>query len=628
MEDPQGFMPMKPFVGPRNWINPCACPAAMLFQRVEVPGGSIPLVRNLKHKRRRTIAVVNDHELRRHRLRSGGRGFARQALAAVALGIGAAFTVGMAVLSSRGSTSSAQAPVAKHLICLAMEEAPQGTPIAEVTVPDTEATMSIADRVASVLHITALLLLVASAPATASGTTLIAESLDANGQNTLTGALAAFSTSNRQSGSDAAFGTIAIEAVALRLEVDWAEYAVRAAGAASAGENFGTESSNNTQVGIVTVEARPSSFAFLMPLPNKEPPTLVANYIDTTVQPSQQTELPHYERVEAGRGPLRATVADSAAATSSQPYTLTVRGDFVLSVWDLDFTIGSENGTTHVWTGERSGAIGPAPGTMAADSLRVQQAYLFVEGGVLELQVDRSAGAVLYAEPQRLVSTGETTLRSARGILPTKDGARDVLGHDVRLAAPSRVDLSKPTSQGMPAHLADGQQAWIDDEAVAISYPVTDQRFAWPWAVIAIGLVTASGLIARKRLHTHWWTKAQTALDEYNYGQAIRLSRRLRRSRFHYDAGMVATVSMIRDGRPRDARMTLEGLAASNQGERAVREFLFAFVCQVEGDTKGALKHMQKSLQHHPAIKSEFLASPILAPLMRMPGTTPIQGYS
>jgi hypothetical protein len=330
-----------------------------------------------------------------------------------------------------------------------------------------------------------LLLLMAAAHASAA-TTLIAESVETRGTTALDGNVAAWITSDPQSGTDGLpLGSFHLEAATLRLEVDWEEFAVRVAHTAPVLDSGDTEISEHSAAVVVSQVARPSSFAFLRPWEGVQP-RFTLNTSGGNLKASEEDSVENYARVRSDRAPVAVGVTEIAAATSDAAYTLTVTGDFVLSVWDMDFTIESEDGNMEVWTGERSGDVGPAPGNPAVDSERRQQAYLFVKDGVLEMQVDRPDGSVLYAIPTHLATEGDAHLRSATGTLHTRTGTRDVLGEDIRLAGPAKLELGRPTSQGLPARVMDGGEVWIGGEPVAMSYAAAPESLVlWPWLLTA-----------------------------------------------------------------------------------------------------------------------------------------------
>jgi len=324
---------------------------------------------------------------------------------------------------------------------------------------------------------------VAVLPASAMAASLVATSVGAEGA-AFDGGLTAFATSDfRTSTPGSPLGAFTLEAASVHVEVDWVEWAARSAGATSVGDSHDTHVHDYSKARIDSTDARATSYAFVVPLQGGAAVGIAADDLD--VRPSDDGALAHVDRVQAGREPLSADRHGVGSITSSTTFRMTVIGDFVVSIWDIDLVVDSAEGHAEVWTGERSGDIGPVPGTVAMDSVRFQQAYLFVEDGVMEFQVDRPLDSVLYAIPQHLESEGDASLRSATGTLQTQNGPRDVLGEDVRLEGPVSLDLGRPMSQGLPARVVDGD-AWIGDEHIAMVQAAAPEPLPlWPWLLAA-----------------------------------------------------------------------------------------------------------------------------------------------
>jgi hypothetical protein len=489
-----------------------------------------------------------------------------------------------------------------------------------------------------------VLLLLGGATQAAASTTLIAGTVETQGATIMAGEAAAWITSDPRSGTDGiSLGSFQLEASKLRLEVDWEEFAVRIAQTVPTLETSDTDISRHSNAVVASTTARASSFAFLMPS-SKAPPRFIWDGSDGNIVGTTQDEVENYARVVDERPPVVAALRGSAAATSKDSYTLTVTGDFLLSIWDIDFNIHSENGAADVWTGERSGDVGPAPGTEAVDSERRQQAYLFVEDGVLQFQVKRAAGSVLYAVPEQLESEGDMHLRAATGTVQTRSGPRDLLGEDIRLRGPASLDLGRPTSQGLPARITDGDTAWIGDEPVAMAYAHAPTGSPlWPWLLagaLALAAVAwlrplwslrhAQGLgveppepprgIRDRRAAGHWLlafracngtgaSRPRLVLGIYHAWRAHRIGRRPL-----YTMGYAETLRMARRWRTlaRIAPPLVDALM--DQRERATVALWLQEACDRLGRCDQAEAWRQRAMDLHRYAARAFLGLPKQAP--------------
>lgn len=452
-----------------------------------------------------------------------------------------------------------------------------------------------------------LLLLLLPASAGAAGAAqgeLETSGLAVQGEAHLEGRLAVFESDPREdSGGDPA-GRWSLAAAHLRIERDWEGSPALPLVTIAGSED--TIVSEHADVRAASGEARLYSYIYVAPLEGRTPPSVAATWAAVEMGVSRAPAERHEAFVVSQRGRLEADTGASAVATSGRAFCLVVEGDFLVSLWDWDFNVQDAQRGSDEWTGDRN-----VPGADPLVAHQRQQAYLFVEGGRLELAVDNPRDARLHLAPATLSSLGDVVLAQAAGRMETTQGVLEVPGEPVLLEGPVEVAFGTAGDRLSVRVLRSEGAAW-GGQTYALGGG-EGARLLWLWLLGAATLLGA-GAVGAHRLRSGWaYRRMDEAMAAQQYQRALGFARRLLRSRRHGAEAVVAhAVGLLRLRRPDEA---LEFLDANPRGDTSLREYLRAFAYALKEEWTLAAATLDACIRHNPALEREVAVNPVFRPL-------------
>lgn len=317
--------------------------------------------------------------------------------------------------------------------------------------------------------------------------------------------------------------------------------------------------------------------------------------------------------------------------------TLIIRGDFALSLWEVDVDVNAPGRDLRLHTGSFFESSSPAPTGDLRTVGRVEerQSYIYVHDGVLEFTFDGTPSLTLNLKTESATVDGQATLVGAQGTLQTPDGPVDVRG-DVTVAGALHIVLAKPRADSFDATLS-GQATKATAAGRVIMYPASTGVGVPAPALWLAGagafLIVGAGLpaaVARRRALARDMANLELLMDANRYREAIAATTaRLVGSRRHgTDAQVIRTVSLLRLGRTAEAAATLEGWRGRQD---APFEYLWAFLHALRGEARQARERVAMCLGKDPSMEDDVASNAVLRAVLAQPGpAAPVQreGYS
>ncbi len=226
-----------------------------------------------------------------------------------------------------------------------------------------------------------------------------------------------------------------------------------------------------------------------------------------TFSPNSKSHVMASNNVVFDGKPLITPVHNSTEIQTTTP-VVTVRGDFIVSLWEISVWIQGNHRGWDYFSGETD-APGvtnytiedgiTAPGPSLSNSTEV---YLIVHNGTLRMQRANGVFSLFVYDP--ILSLSSAELFGVSGKLPAQLGGTQVRGGDLRLAGDLTLQLG--ASAGQLSWDLEGQitNATLNGQPLAVVAPLPGGRAvrSWlPWATTALLLgIAAAGFVP---LHRH-----------------------------------------------------------------------------------------------------------------------------
>ncbi len=314
-----------------------------------------------------------------------------------------------------------------------------------------------------------------------------------------------------------------VQAESLRLELDQTAYSA-VVDSERVDYDYTTTPSNHAQAVIASDPAGPKARWALESAPGREPPRVAVYSACVGVDPAPYGVAISATVVNRGERPDRSTsVADALRLRPCAETTLTITGDFLLSIWDWDFRLNADDGGRVIETGvhPRSDGLGD----------QATEAYLYARNATLTTSI-ASDPAAFFAKDATL-DAAAARLSNARGGLDLGGQGLTLAGDELDLQGDLRLDLDGTDAQtpyrvsidGTTAHArSDGQPLTIQAPAAPVGTPL-----ALFW-LLGVAIV-AAGFAVRVRPLVHDGRNARHGLD---IGSILPQSRRERRGRGYW----------------------------------------------------------------------------------------------
>jgi hypothetical protein len=332
-----------------------------------------------------------------------------------------------------------------------------------------------------------------------------------------------------------------------------------------------------------------------------------------------------------GSGPVEVQYRSPHAALEWKPASATgqyaVRGDFVVSVFQADFDVtGADGRTDHYSTGDPTPTTDPRDPAVPAPVARYERtrADITLRGATLLLQPN---GRDLQLDLARLSTHVQfgVDFADAHGRLVQSWGERAVAGQVAIQSSALALDLL-PSGDRVDARFAGTADAIsVDGKPLPLAPATTSVLAEAPASLLAVlGAAFAAGCVAfaavalrRRADPVLLLARAQALFEVGRHAAALRVCRRLLRvDPANIDATTVAAMSLVRLGRPAEAKPLLRlGLAAGgdHQGLLSVVEALVLFH---EGDPATAARRLQEAFRAYPSLNNELAAVDLLDQLL------------
>ncbi len=339
-----------------------------------------------------------------------------------------------------------------------------------------------------------------------------------------------------------------LDAESLRIELDQTEYSVTL-GQERVDYSAATTQSQHSKTRLQGGSQGMDTRWVLESVEGSSPPLLAASTscvrLDSSPR-SLETSHPVVNRAE--RPDRRTPVADAIRLRPCGETSITVTGDFVLSLWDWDAQLQSDSGTHLIDTGvhPRSDGVGE----------QATEAYLFAKNAVLSLSIDSDPAAFFVQNASLDAAT--TRLSGARGDLRLDESTLPLTGDVVEIDGqvqiqfqgqgtntPLQADLegsatvaplgATPLTINAPTTPGTSPVAWIVLSLALLAAPLVARHTAWPIMVGRLQYFTSGYALdvgprtIRERIGAGWSLLAERALDKDQWSKARRYAHRANR---------------------------------------------------------------------------------------------------
>jgi hypothetical protein len=304
---------------------------------------------------------------------------------------------------------------------------------------------------------------------------------------------------------------------------------------------------------------------------------------------------------------------------------LTVRGDFVVTLWEWDVDVTADGSQHHYPSGRDSVEHVPFPlDVRGIESSHMRQTYITAHDGVLDVLL-RPQVFALHGTELGIATQGLMRIRDMSGSVPAasthlENGRLDMRGELSAVLQPSQDGLLLASVRGHVDSLnADGQP-------LTVTTARRDPTGVWVVAA-AVVVATAAWLLVRRRLQlSRAMRSLEAEMERGAYAEVAKRGSALVRTRRHgRDAVVMHAVALLRLGRYDEAAATLMAVRRWRGEDLGVKEYLLANVYAARGDRAAAREAIKRCLAVAPTMRLEILHNPRLAPLL---AKNPTEGYS
>ncbi len=419
-----------------------------------------------------------------------------------------------------------------------------------------------------------------------------------------------------------------LDAERLRVEVDEERRDLSAANVQVTQERLVSNGTDYTNATVASTPPRLGHMLAIMPNGRGAWPTIEFHADDAAARPSAPSPLAVPRFARSDHRSNRSLESDESLDMdlAGSTVALTVRGDFLVTLWEWDFSVASAlNRELHeVRTGRDAPTVVTNPlggSNLAEKDVRLSQAYLFVHNGTLDLPAyPRPAGHLLMAAASLDVN-GFVALAGVQGrvwdegVAEPLDAARFEMGGQIHLALGTRDGrMSALVAGDITRAAADGARLALG----ARHAPEDGRAFdRWLTGVLVAGLVAptlgAGGTWARRRNVRARLRRAEQALTMGDPAAVVQRVARIHASAHRPEATVLEVDALLRLGRVDEARAVMESTAPWKGPMAAMHEYLLAAVAAHAGQADDAAVHLHACLSHAPEFVPSVRADPVFS---------------
>lgn len=301
---------------------------------------------------------------------------------------------------------------------------------------------------------------------------------------------------------------------------------------------------------------------------------------------------------------------------------ITVRGSFVLTMWEWDASVRMLDGSSREFrTGVQDSAVLGLPGatTPAARDSAETQTYFYVTNGTLTLPA--SVGILdLVVGSAHVGLQGNVHLTGVVGAVMDSASA----SFTDLTAAGSVVGSFQADANGIPFQLAATGPTTVEGDGqyiASVTVPSPKQKLPplpLGIALLLLGVPAAAfgGRTAYLALETRRLDRAEQAMDHADYETAARKAAKLRGSRrYALEVELVYIEALIRQGDPAKA---IEALGDDGPWPNApaMKDYLLALANARLGKAEAALEALARSIRQAPVLLVQARQEGLLAPFL------------
>ncbi len=307
-----------------------------------------------------------------------------------------------------------------------------------------------------------------------------------------------------------------------------------------------------------------------------------------TFTPSDQEEVEGSNFVTVANHRLSSLVEDSVRIQSPSP-TVTIRGDFIVSLWEYDVRVLSDGQQVDVSSGQTESlrldtyspnGMATIPGPSTHNTTEV---HLEVTGGTLRLTLGSGNVDLFVTEPNAQFQSAD--LFGVSGVLPRELGGFDAHGETLQLAGDILLGFNTQAGRLLWNLGGSIDSASLDGSAIAVTTPVAGGRIFQSWLPVAttativglaaVGFVPLYRHNAQRRLED-----AELLFAAGHFNAAADMAKPRPMAGVTDQAAALQIQSLLHAGRVEEAKKLSQ---SSNISERRLKGFVELYVGDWEG---------------------------------------------
>ncbi|MCA1819521.1 MAG: tol-pal system YbgF family protein [Thermoplasmatota archaeon] len=347
---------------------------------------------------------------------------------------------------------------------------------------------------------------------------------------------------------------------------------------------------------------------FAVPVPGKAAPTVSVTAASGAASPPVKKSIDQRTIVPGAHKALAADVSRSVVS-AGDGVEVTVKGNFQVSIWDLDLSDASGR---MVETGSHAKVVAAEPtGTVrGVEESHNGQAYLTVRDGQLTFRLATLQEGVLYLASASVQSTSQIVFSDTKGKL---DLARpiDVDGESLTLDGHLTTTLTATPDGRLAAAVAgEPDAATLAARALELAGP---SGFGWGLTLLLAAPAVAGGGWAVRRQGKRQFRRLEHAMERADYQAVLRLREPILGRRFVAQTAVIRTMALLQLGRTKDASRALKRWPRS--AFPWDRDYLLAHMHAMQGQWVEASDRLRSCVQQFPSMAKAVAANPVFAPL-------------
>lgn len=449
---------------------------------------------------------------------------------------------------------------------------------------------------------------------------LSAAEIASTGSTSLSGELRAFQQENSPLEFSGAWFTLTAGAMLLSIDGAWSNLTVPPVAPTYETGTQNHEYGASTVVGIGG--ARLLHGFYVLPVPPAAAPTVEVASHGGAMEAAAPGTVNVDRDVPSERVPPVQSVTGSVRWMDALgESTVTVRGDFLLALFDWDFTVESAGGTDTYRTGETQEPIDPTceiqcTGVSPFAKWATQAAFAYVTGGELSFGWPEPGHSELFLDGVT-IAADSVSLDHARLDL-SAPGTDPIQVGEMRLTGDLQLENLHGAAGTVAGALAGTvESAFADGKpfggfAAAIT-PAGTLGSVWlPWVGLGVLLTSAAGAeYARRKRFGLRMHRMERFLDAGEYRRVLDgINPLLTNPLYARDASVMKTLALLQLQRLDDAERFLDALEPWQGPEAATQEYLRAYLHALKSDGSKAIAHLQKCLAIAPDYEEEIRANP------------------